>query len=237
MNKYTLPLLAVFGLLAYVAIATQDATLTQKQVRNPKYLEGYLETNATDAESRIASLEGGSTVGSVLPGYIIVGSSSTAGVDVAVSGDMSITTSGVVTVTGATGAFTVLGTTGAGIDTAGATALYVGEATATSVVIGATDADAVIPGEATIDGKYAIVGGDATTGLMVQAVGVTAGAGASETITFAVVFGGAPVITCTYAEDPGDFRPIFVTSVTPSNFVANITADKNYNYVAVGARP
>jgi hypothetical protein len=92
-------------------------------------------------------------------------------------------------------------------------------------------------GEATVDGKYGVTGGDATTGLMVQKAARTAGTNATETITFAVAFGAAPIVVCTYTEDPGDVRPIFVTSVTASNFVANITADKNYGYVAVGTRP
>jgi hypothetical protein len=72
---------------------------------------------------------------------------------------------------------------------------------------------------------------------MVQKAACTAGTNATETISFAVAFGAAPIVTCTYTEDPGDVRPIFVTSVTASNFVANITADKNYGYIAVGSRP
>jgi hypothetical protein len=95
----------------------------------------------------------------------------------------------------------------------------------------------VVSTEVTSDGKYAVTGGDATTGLMIQKAARTAGTNATETIAFAVVFGAAPIVTCTYTEDPGDVRPIFVTSVTASNFVANITADKNYGYVAVGTRP
>ena len=91
--------------------------------------------------------------------------------------------------------------------------------------------------EANVDGKYAVTGGDATTGLMIQKADVTAGTNATETITFAVEFGAAPTVTCTYTENPGDVRPIFVTSVTATNFVANITADMNYGYIAVGTRP
>lgn len=83
----------VCGVIAY---ATQDSTLSQRQVRDPRQLETILEANATDAESRIASLEGGSTVGDVLPGYIIVGNASTVGVDVAVSGDITMATNGAV---------------------------------------------------------------------------------------------------------------------------------------------
>jgi hypothetical protein len=92
-------------------------------------------------------------------------------------------------------------------------------------------------GEATVDSKYAVVGGDATTALMVLKGAVTSGTNATQTVTFGTVFGAAPIVACTYTEDPGDVRPIFVTSVTASNFVANITADKNFGYVAVGTRP
>jgi hypothetical protein len=91
--------------------------------------------------------------------------------------------------------------------------------------------------EWTVDGKYSVVGGDASTGLMVLAGAVTSGTGTTETVTFAVAFGAAPIVQCTYTEDPGEVRPIFVTSVTASNFVVNITADMNFGYVAVGARP
>jgi hypothetical protein len=91
--------------------------------------------------------------------------------------------------------------------------------------------------EANVDGKFAVVGGDATTGLMVLKGAVTSGTNATETVTFATVFGAAPIVMCTYTEDPGEVRPIWVSSVTASNFVANITADKNFGYVAVGTRP
>jgi hypothetical protein len=113
---------------------------------------------------------------------------------------------------------------------------------AKAVNIGSTSAGAMaltLPAgmEANVDGKFAVVGGDATTGLMIQKGAVTSGTNATQTVTFAVVFGAAPIVTCTYTEDPGDVRPIYVTSVTASNFVANITADKNFGYIAVGTRP
>lgn len=92
-------------------------------------------------------------------------------------------------------------------------------------------------GEAKVDGKYAIVGGDATTGLMVQKATITATSAAVQTNTFAVAFGAAPVVVATYTEDPGDVRPIYVTSVSASAVVFTITADKNYSYIAVGTRP
>ena len=90
--------LAAAGLFVGSAFAAQDTTLTQRQVRDPRQLEVILEANATDTETRVASLEGGSTVGSVEPGYIIVGNASTQGVDVAVSGDITMATDGTVAI-------------------------------------------------------------------------------------------------------------------------------------------
>jgi hypothetical protein len=96
--KY-LNLILAAVLVGIVAVdAAQDTTFSQREVRDPRKLEAILEANAADAESRIASLEGGSTVGSVEPGYIIVGNASTQGVDVAVSGDITLSTAGVVAI-------------------------------------------------------------------------------------------------------------------------------------------
>jgi hypothetical protein len=92
--KYGLIGIAVLGLMACTANAAQDTTLTQRQVRDPRQLEVILEANATDTETRVAALEGGSTVGSVEPGYIIVGNASTVGVDVVVSGDLTMANDG-----------------------------------------------------------------------------------------------------------------------------------------------
>jgi cytoskeletal protein CcmA (bactofilin family) len=114
--------------------------------------------------------------------------------------------------------------------------------------IGIISADALQPdgaaltldtgtGEATIDGKYAAVGPDATTPLMILQAAITAPNQTTQTNTFATAFGAAPIVTCTYTENPGDVRPLFVTSVSTTNFVANITADMNYGYIAVGQRP
>lgn len=91
--------------------------------------------------------------------------------------------------------------------------------------------------EVTVDGKYAVTGGDATTGLMMLATSITATAIGPQTNSFAVTFGAAPIVTCTYTEDPGDVQPLYVSSVTASNFVCTVTADKNFAYVAVGTRP
>ena len=95
-------LIALVATVAMVAVATQDETIERAEVRNPYELTTILNSNASDAEDRIAALEGGSTVGSVEPGYIIVGSATTAGVDVVVSGDIGIISDGTVSLTAGT---------------------------------------------------------------------------------------------------------------------------------------
>ena len=95
----------------------------------------------------------------------------------------------------------------------------------------------VVSAEFTIDGKYAAVGPNATAGLMLQTTNVTMHTGTVWTQTWQVVFGAAPVVTATYTEDPGDVRPIFVGSVTPSNCLVTVAADKNFALLAVGVRP
>ena len=88
----------------------------------------------------------------------------------------------------------------------------------------------------TVDGKYVAVGGDATTPLMVQTASITA-VGTTETNSFAVAYGAAPVVVISYTEDCGDVQPCYVSAVTASNFICVVTSSKNYAYVAVGARP
>ena len=94
-----------------------------------------------------------------------------------------------------------------------------------------------VSNEASVDSKFVAVGPNETTGLMVLGAAVTATADALQTNTFATAFGAAPIVVCTYTEDPGDVAPIFVTSTTASNFICQITADKNFQYIAIGARP
>lgn len=60
MMLITLLVCGVFGMVQ----AAQDTTLDQKQVRDPRYLETWLETNASDAESRIAAVEASGVTGS-----------------------------------------------------------------------------------------------------------------------------------------------------------------------------
>jgi len=96
---------------------------------------------------------------------------------------------------------------------------------------------ATVSGDCAIDGKYAVVGGDATTGLMIQAAKITATAALLQTNSFAVAFATAPIVTVSYAEDAGADTRIFTTTITASNFVCSGVADKDFNYIAVGARP
>ena len=72
---------------------------------------------------------------------------------------------------------------------------------------------------------------------MVQTGAVTSTAQTLQTNAFTVAFGAAPIVTCTYTEDPTDVRPIFVTSTATTQFICSVTADKNFAYIAVGQRP
>jgi len=216
--------LAAIGLLSGSVQAEQTTSLTQRQVRDPRQLEVILENNATDSETRLAAIEGGTATVTLGANKLLVGNDSSNQTAMAVTGDVTITQDGT-NITTALAADTV-GTNEMADADHGDVAWSSGVA---SVEAGATTFQ--------VTSKYPVVGPDATTGLMTLAASVTAGAGATETNTFATAFGAAPVVVCTYTEDPGDVRPIFVTSVTASNFVANITADKNYSYVAIGQRP
>jgi hypothetical protein len=91
--------------------------------------------------------------------------------------------------------------------------------------------------EAEVDGKYAVVGGDATTGLMIQAASITSTSETIQTNTFATAFGVAPVCTVAYTEDPGSAEAPWIVSVSATEIVVTTIADKNYSYIAVGARP
>ena len=70
MKKYGIMLLAL--LACGVGNATQDATLTQREVRDPRQLEVILEANATDAETRIAAAEAGTNV-TLADTYMFIG--------------------------------------------------------------------------------------------------------------------------------------------------------------------
>jgi hypothetical protein len=77
---------------------------------------------------------------------------------------------------------------------------------------------------------------DALEGIYVDSKKVTSTNTALQTNVFNVVFSAAPVVVCTYTEDPGDVRPIFVTATTTTNFICSVTADKNFQFIAVGTK-
>ena len=91
--------------------------------------------------------------------------------------------------------------------------------------------------DVSVDSKYAVVGQDATTGMMVLGSNVTATAVALQTNTFATAFGAAPVVTCTYTEAPGITTNIYLGTITASNFICTVAPDKNFSYIAIGSRP
>jgi hypothetical protein len=102
------------------------------------------------------------------------------------------------------------------------------------VSAGASAVQALSTTEATVDGKYAVVGPDASTGLMIQA-GTGAGVTNGATVTFPVAFASAPTVSLG-AYESTDTVP-YPSSVTPSNFVVNGQAEKVQGWTAIGARP
>lgn len=85
---------------AFVTRAAQDTVLSDgyAEVRDPVRLKLWLETNATDAETRIAVLEGTQAGGTLLPAYVLVGNATSNATGVAVSGDVTISTAGAVAI-------------------------------------------------------------------------------------------------------------------------------------------
>lgn len=81
--------------------AAQNSAATIRQVRDPVQLKALLDSNAADAQSRIAAIEAIDGAGGALaPGYIVVGNAATVSTAVAVSGAMTIATNGETTLAG-----------------------------------------------------------------------------------------------------------------------------------------
>ena len=87
--------------------------------------------------------------------------------------------------------------------------------------------------EVTVDGKYAAVGSDATTGVMIQFGSCTNG----ETITFSPVFGATPRVVGNHSVDAGADAVIEFTGTTATTTVVTATSAKTIDYIAIGARP
>lgn len=86
--------------------------------------------------------------------------------------------------------------------------------------------------EATVDGKYATVGPDATTGLMIVAGGTCTN---TEVVSYGVVFGTAPKVVLGGAESTATVP--YPSSINTTNFTANGENSKTLNWIAIGARP
>jgi len=106
----------------------------------------------------------------------------------------------------------------------------------TLVTIGASGL-VVNSGEATVDGKYAAVGGDASTALMMQKGTANLGAAGTVTSSFAVVFGAAPIVTWSYTSAPATSNVFYTGTVTASNVIFFGSASDTLGYIALGTRP
>lgn len=89
-------------IVALIAYGAQDTALSQKEVRDPRQLELWLESNASDAETRLAAVEGGDVPGAVggalASGKIVVGNSGGTGEARTVSGDLRLSNTGVASI-------------------------------------------------------------------------------------------------------------------------------------------
>jgi hypothetical protein len=89
-------ILATAAIVAVAVYAAQDTTLDGvREVRDPVRLKEWLETNASDAETRIAAVEAAGVGGALASGKIIVGNSGGTGEAQTVTGDISLSNAGV----------------------------------------------------------------------------------------------------------------------------------------------
>jgi hypothetical protein len=77
--------------------SAQDTSITQREVRDPRKLEPWLEANASDAQTRLAALEAGSSI-TLASNKVFIGSDSGTAAAQTLSGDASTDTNGVVTI-------------------------------------------------------------------------------------------------------------------------------------------
>jgi hypothetical protein len=92
--KYLNMILATVLVGIVTVQAAQDTVLTQRVVRDPRKLETWLEANATDAETRIAAIEGGTATVTLAPNKMLVGNDASNQTAMAVTGDVTITQDG-----------------------------------------------------------------------------------------------------------------------------------------------
>jgi len=174
MKKYGIMLLA---LLACGAVnATQDATMTQRQVRDPRQLEVILEANATDAESRLADIEAGT------------------GIDEITVNNATVKTN--ITIGSVADAASYTADPGSGIDAQAAGALDIGNTTATSIDYGSSAVTVhTFTSDGTGDTEFVVPDGSISATEMATAVQTSLGL-ADSALQNADVW-GAPGLTVT----------------------------------------
>lgn len=96
MKKYEVALSAL--LVCGACYAAQDTTLSQAEVRDPRRLETILEANSTDAESRLAAAEAGTSIG-LASNKVFIGSALGKAFARTLSGLFSVNTNGVASAT------------------------------------------------------------------------------------------------------------------------------------------
>jgi len=92
MNKLYVILTA--GLLCGIVYGAQDTSISNREVRDPHRLEVWLEANASDTETRVAAIEGGSATITQDTDTVLVGNDSSNQVGMAVIGDVTISQDG-----------------------------------------------------------------------------------------------------------------------------------------------
>lgn len=98
---------------------------------------------------------------------------------------------------------------------------------------------ATVTGNVVTDGKVAAVGASGTVGIMVQAgTSTVSDEETTITTTFATAFGGVPVVVCQYNSVTNSIvTNLYLTAVSPSNFVCEAALGSKFEYIAVGTRP
>ena len=92
----TMLFLVIAGFAGFL-FATQDSTLSNVEVRDPRRLEPWLEANALDAETRLAAAEAGTSI-PLANTKILVGNAGGTGTAVVVSGDATLANTGALTI-------------------------------------------------------------------------------------------------------------------------------------------
>lgn len=94
MKKFIILFMSTVALVGLV-MAAQDVTIERRDVEDAVKLRALLIANATDAQTRISSVEAAGVGGALASGKIIVGNSGGTGEAQTVTGDISLSNAGV----------------------------------------------------------------------------------------------------------------------------------------------